>query len=65
MLDELEKDTSANKDQIETQQLKLQEQELDISNLGMKVGPPIRPTACNNHTRCFGNISQYIFLNLN
>ena len=32
-LDQLEKDISANKDQNETQQLKSQEQELDISKL--------------------------------
>lgn len=38
ILDELEKDTSANKDQIETQQLKLQEQELDISKHQEEIG---------------------------
>jgi hypothetical protein len=32
ILDGLKKDVSANKDHIETQQLKLQEQELDITN---------------------------------
>ena len=38
ILDELEKDTSANKDQIETQQLKLQEHESNITKHHEDIG---------------------------